>query len=142
DRPGAQTATHARGSGGARPRRRRAARRPAARADRALTETTRSRDPPLSRRPAGGRGRGDARLLRWDRQDARLTRPCRAAEVAGGDGVNIDFDSLRDPDAPIPGDRQRAGVNQRARQLRARSRTNRLALSSVSVVAVVALVFG
>jgi photosystem II stability/assembly factor-like uncharacterized protein len=56
--------------------------------------------------------------------------------------VNIDFDSLRDPDAPIPGDRQRAGVNQRARQLRARSRMNRLALSSVSVVAVAALAFG
>ena len=56
--------------------------------------------------------------------------------------MNIDFDSLRDPDAPIPGDRQRAGVNQRARQLRARSRMNRLALSSVSVVAVVAVVFG
>ena len=56
--------------------------------------------------------------------------------------MNIDFDSLRDPLPPEPGERQRAGVKQRARQLRARSRMNRLALSSVSVVAAVALVFG
>jgi hypothetical protein len=56
--------------------------------------------------------------------------------------VNIDFDSLRDPDAPRPGARERAAVDARARRLRARSRMNRLALSSVWVVAVVALVFG
>ena len=56
--------------------------------------------------------------------------------------MNIDFDSLRDPDAPIPGERERAGVDARARRLRARARMNRLALSSVSVVAVVALAFG
>jgi len=56
--------------------------------------------------------------------------------------VNIDFDSLRDPDAPVPGERERAAVDARARRLRARARMNRLALSSVSVVAVVALVFG
>jgi len=56
--------------------------------------------------------------------------------------VNIDFDSLRDPDAPVPGERERAAVDARARRLRARARMNRLALSSVSVVAVTALVFG
>jgi hypothetical protein len=54
----------------------------------------------------------------------------------------FDFDALRDPDAPIPGSRERAGVDARARHLRARARMNRLALSSVSVVAVVALVLG
>ena len=56
--------------------------------------------------------------------------------------MNIDFDALRDPDAPVPGARERAGVDARARRLRARARMNRLALSSVSVVAVVALAFG
>jgi len=54
----------------------------------------------------------------------------------------FDFDALRDPLAPEPGERERSAVAARARQLRARSRRNRLALSSVSVVAVVALVFG
>lgn len=56
--------------------------------------------------------------------------------------MNIDFDSLRDPEAPIPGTHHRAAVDARARRLRARARMNRLAVSSVSVVAVVALVSG
>jgi photosystem II stability/assembly factor-like uncharacterized protein len=55
---------------------------------------------------------------------------------------DFDFDGLRDPSPPSAGATRRAAVDARARSLRARSRMNRLALSSVSVVAVVALVVG
>jgi hypothetical protein len=54
----------------------------------------------------------------------------------------FDFDALRDPVPPLPDAGRRAAVDARARSLRARSGVNRLALSSVSVVAVVALVLG
>ncbi len=57
-------------------------------------------------------------------------------------GFDFDFDALRDHLAPDPGAREREAVRARAGQLRAQSRRNRLALSSVSVVAVAALVLG
>jgi photosystem II stability/assembly factor-like uncharacterized protein len=55
---------------------------------------------------------------------------------------DFDFDALRDATPPSPDAGRRAAVDARARSLRARTRLNRLALSSVSVVAVVALVVG
>ena len=54
----------------------------------------------------------------------------------------FDFEALRDPDAPRPGTPERAGVARRARQLRARRLRNRMALSTTSIVAVVAIVLG
>jgi photosystem II stability/assembly factor-like uncharacterized protein len=54
----------------------------------------------------------------------------------------FDFDALRDPDAPIPGTRQREQVVTRARRLRARARFNRAAVAATSIVAAVAIVLG
>jgi photosystem II stability/assembly factor-like uncharacterized protein len=54
----------------------------------------------------------------------------------------FDFDGLRDHLAPTPGRRERDAVQARARELRARSRRNRLAVSSISLVAVLAVVAG
>ena len=54
----------------------------------------------------------------------------------------FDFDALRDPLAPEPGSRERARVEARASQLRARNRRARLVVSATSLVAVVAIVFG
>jgi hypothetical protein len=54
----------------------------------------------------------------------------------------FDFDALRDPVAPDPGSRERALVEARARQLRARNRRTRIVLSATSLVAVVAIVAG
>jgi hypothetical protein len=54
----------------------------------------------------------------------------------------FDFDALRDPDAPRPGASQRGGVDARARQLRARSVRNRVAISTSVIVAVVAIIAG
>jgi len=52
----------------------------------------------------------------------------------------FDFDALRDPDAPQPGAPERARVDVRAAQLRARTRRTRFATSATSIVAVVAIV--
>ena len=55
---------------------------------------------------------------------------------------DFDFDALRDPEPPPPDSGRRAAVDARARSLRAQSRFNRLAMSSVSVVVVLAVVAG
>ena len=76
----------------------------------------------------------DARLLGRHGQDARVARARRAAEVAGGRAVSgFDFDALRDPDAPLPGSRERARWSTRGRDSCGLARAvNRLA-SSVGV---------
>ncbi len=53
---------------------------------------------------------------------------------------DFDFDALRDPDAPQPGARERAGVDARASQLRARTRRTRVIGGATSLVAVLAIV--
>ena len=54
----------------------------------------------------------------------------------------FDFDALRDPEAPIPGTRERAGVDARARQLKSRSRRMSFAVSATAIVAAVAISVG
>jgi hypothetical protein len=54
----------------------------------------------------------------------------------------FDFDALRDPEAPIPGSRERTGVNARARQLRARQLRNRAAIGTTAFMIVAGAVLG
>ena len=54
----------------------------------------------------------------------------------------FDFDALRDPDAPLPGGRERAGVDARARQLHVRQLRNRVTVSTTALVLVAGAVFG
>jgi hypothetical protein len=51
----------------------------------------------------------------------------------------FDFDALRDPVAPEPGDRERAGVHARARQMKGRARRTRIAAGATSLVAIVVI---
>ena len=54
----------------------------------------------------------------------------------------FDFGALRDPDAPLPGAGERARVDQRASQIRARARRNRFAATATSIVAVAVVIAG
>ena len=48
----------------------------------------------------------------------------------------FDFDALRDPVAPQPGDRERAAVHARARRMKGRARRTRMAAGATSLVAI------